>query len=46
MVEIVVALIWEKDKFMICQRPVYKARGLQWNLLMERLDLVKQKSKH
>ena len=28
MVEVVAALIWDKDKFMICQRPVHKARGL------------------
>ena len=28
MVEVVAALIWNDDKFMICQRPVYKARAL------------------
>ena len=28
MVEVVAALIWDKDKFMICQRPAQKARGL------------------
>ena len=28
MVEVVAALIWDKDKFMICQRPAHKARGL------------------
>lgn len=28
MVEVVAALIWNKDKFMICQRPAHKARGL------------------
>ena len=27
MVEVVAALIWDKDKFMICQRPAHKARG-------------------
>lgn len=26
--EVVAALIWDKDKFMICQRPAHKARGL------------------
>ena len=30
MTEVVAALIWDKDKFMICQRPADKARGLLW----------------
>ena len=33
MVEVVAALIWDKDKFMICQRPVQKARGLLWEFV-------------
>ena len=33
MVEVVAALIWEKDKFMICQRPAHKARGLLWEFV-------------
>ena len=33
MVEVVAALIWDKDKFMICQRPVYKARALLWEFV-------------
>lgn len=28
MVEVVAALIWDKNKFLICQRPVNKARAL------------------
>ena len=28
MTEVVAALIWGKDKFMICQRPTHEARGL------------------
>ena len=28
--EVVAALIWDKDQFMICQRPAHKARGLLW----------------
>ena len=32
-VEVVAALIWEKDKFMICQRPAHKARGLLWEFV-------------
>lgn len=31
--EVVAALIWEKDKFMICQRPAHKARGLLWEFV-------------
>lgn len=33
MTEVVAALIWEKDKFMICQRPAHKARGLLWEFV-------------
>ena len=28
MVEVVAALIWDGDRFLICQRPEHKARGL------------------
>ena len=30
MVEVVAALIWDGDRFLICQRPEHKARGLLW----------------
>ena len=33
MVEVVAALIWRGDKFMICQRPAHKARGLLWEFV-------------
>ena len=33
MVEVVAALIWKKNKFMICQRPAHKARGLLWEFV-------------
>lgn len=33
MIEVVAALIWDKDKFMICQRPANKARGLLWEFV-------------
>ena len=33
MTEVVAALIWDNDKFMICQRPAYKARGLLWEFV-------------
>ena len=32
-IDVVAALIWEKDKFMICQRPANKARGLLWEFV-------------
>ena len=31
--EVVAALIWENDQFMICQRPAHKARGLLWEFV-------------
>ena len=33
MVEVVAALIWDGSKFMICQRPAHKARGLLWEFV-------------
>lgn len=33
MTEVVAALIWEGEKFMICQRPEHKARGLLWEFV-------------
>lgn len=30
MTEVVAALIWDGDRFLICQRPEHKARGLLW----------------
>ena len=33
MTEVVAALIWDNDKFMICQRPEHKARGLLWEFV-------------
>ena len=31
--EVVAALIWDSDKFMICQRPAHKARALLWEFV-------------
>lgn len=31
--EVVAALIWDNGKFMICQRPAHKARGLLWEFV-------------
>ena len=33
MTEVVAALIWREGKFMICQRPASKARGLLWEFV-------------
>ena len=33
MTEVVAALIWAQKKFMICQRPAHKARGLLWEFV-------------
>ena len=33
MIEVVAALIWSGDKFMICRRPAHKARGLLWEFV-------------
>lgn len=33
MTEVVAALIWKGDKFMICQRSAHKARGLLWEFV-------------
>ncbi len=33
MTEVVAALIWDKNRFMISQRPEHKARGLLWEFV-------------
>ena len=33
MTEVVAALIWDEDRFLICQRPPHKARGLLWEFV-------------
>ena len=33
MTEVVAALIWNQKRFMICQRPAHKARGLLWEFV-------------
>ena len=38
MVDVVAALIWDKDKFLICQRPADKARGLLWEFVGGKVD--------
>lgn len=38
MTEVVAALIWDKDKFMICQRPTHKVRGLLWEFVSGKVE--------
>ena len=33
MVTVVAALIWDGDRFLACQRPAHKARGLLWEFV-------------
>jgi len=33
MTDVVAALIWDGEKFLICQRPSHKARGLLWEFV-------------
>ena len=43
MVEVVAALIWQGNKFMICQRPAHKARGLLWEFVGGKVELSETK---
>ena len=38
MTEVVAALIWDENKFMICQRPANKARGLLWEFVGGKIE--------
>lgn len=33
MTEVVAALIWQGERFLVCQRPAHKARGLMWEFV-------------
>ena len=33
MTDVVAALIWQGDRFLICQRPAHKKRGLLWEFV-------------
>ena len=33
MTEVVAALIWDENRFLACQRPTHKARGLLWEFV-------------
>ena len=43
MTEVVAALIWKGNKFMICQRPAHKARGLLWEFVGGKVELGETK---
>ena len=38
MTEVVAALIWDRNRFMICQRPAHKARGLLWEFVGGKIE--------
>lgn len=38
MTEVVAALIWNGDKFMICQRPAHKSNALLWEFVGGKLE--------
>lgn len=43
MTEVVAALIWENNKFLICQRPANKARGLLWEFVGGKVEVGETK---
>ena len=43
--EVVAALIWNENKFMICQRPAHKARGLLWEFVGGKVESGETKEK-
>lgn len=43
MTEVVAALIWDKDKFLICQRPANKARALLWEFVGGKVEPLETK---
>ena len=43
MTEVVAALIWRGNKFMICQRPAHKARGLLWEFVGGKVEQCETK---
>lgn len=37
-IHVVAALIWNQDRFLICQRPPHKARGMLWEFAGGKVD--------
>ena len=44
MIEVVAALIWQDGKFMICQRPEHKSRGLLWEFVGGKVEAGETKA--
>jgi len=42
--EVVAALIWDGDRFLACQRPAHKARGLLWEFVGGKVEPGESKS--
>ncbi len=42
--DVVAALIWDEDRFLICQRPAHKARGLLWEFVGGKVEPGEGKS--
>ena len=38
MTEVVAALVWDNDKFMICRRPAHKSNALLWEFVGGKLE--------
>ena len=38
MTEVVAALIWDENRFLACQRPAHKARGLLWEFVCGKVE--------
>lgn len=43
MTEVVAALVWDDNKFMICQRPAHKKRGLLWEFVGGKVEAGESK---
>ena len=41
---VVAALVWDGDKFMICQRPAHKARSLLWEFVGGKVEKGESKA--
>ena len=44
MTDVVAALIWRGDRFLICQRPAHKARGLLWEFVGGKVEPGEKKA--
>ena len=46
MTQVVAALIWDNDRFMICQRPETKSCALLWEFVGGKVETGEKKNKH